>query len=45
MSFQAGETGSARLACSNALKVEEEPRLYCDRAEAYLAEDMYDEVR
>ena len=32
--------------CSEAIRIreDEEPRLYCDRAEAYLDEDMYDEV-
>ena len=33
--------------CSEAIRIreEEEPRLYCDRAEAYLDDDMYDEVK
>ena len=35
----------SRKACSEAIKIEDEPRLYCDRAESYLLEDMYDEVR
>lgn len=35
----------ARKACSAALKARpDEPRILCDRAEAYLAEDMFDEV-
>ncbi len=38
------EPTEARKSCSEALKVEEEPRLLCDRADAYLAEDMFDEV-
>ncbi len=25
-------------------RIDDEPRLYCDRAEAYLAEDMFIEV-
>lgn len=33
-----------RTACNSALKIREEPRILCDRAEAYLAEDMFDEV-
>ena len=27
------------------IRIEDEPRLYCDRADAYLAEDMFTEVR
>lgn len=42
--LQAGQTAEARQACSKALEIEEEPRIYCDRAEAYLAEDMYDDA-
>ena len=34
----------AKNACSEAIKIQDEPRLYCDRAEAYMAEDMFDEV-
>ena len=34
----------SRKACSDAIKIDDEPRLYCDRAEAYLLEDMFDEV-
>ena len=34
----------AENACSEAIKIQDEPRLYCDRAEAYMAEDMFDEV-
>lgn len=34
----------SRKACSDAININDEPRLYCDRAEAYLAEDMFDEV-
>ena len=41
---EAGNTVESRKACSDAIKIEDEPRLYCDRAEAYLLEDMFDEV-
>ena len=34
----------SRKSCSDAIKIDDEPRLYCDRAEAYLLEDMFDEV-
>merc|ERR1711935_263377 len=30
--------------CDAALRIREEPRILCDRAEAYLAEEMYDEA-
>merc|ERR1719499_117373 len=42
-----GESGNpveSRKACSEAIKIEDEPRLYCDRADAYLQEDMFDEA-
>jgi len=39
-----GNTIESRKECSDALKINDEPRLYCDRAEAYLAEDMFDEA-
>jgi len=39
-----GNTVEGRKACSDAIKIEDEPRLYCDRADAYLAEDMFDEA-
>ena len=41
---KAGNTVEARKACSDAIKIEDEPRLYCDRADAFLQEDMFDEV-
>jgi len=41
---EAGNTVESRKACSDAIKIEDEPRLYCDRAEAYLLEDMFDEA-
>ena len=41
---EAGNAVESRKACSDAIKIEDEPRLYCDRAEAYLLEDMFDEV-
>lgn len=39
-----GSTIAGRKACSEAIKIDDEPRLYCDRAEAFLAEDMFDEA-
>jgi len=30
--------------CDAAVRIKEEPRILCDRAEAYLAEEMYDEA-
>jgi len=39
-----GNAAESRKACSDAIKIEDEPRLYCDRAEAYLLEDMFDEA-
>ena len=42
---EAGNAAESRKACGEAIKIEpDEPRLYCDRAEAYLLEDMFDEV-
>jgi len=43
--LKGGDIAEARKACSEALKIRpDEPRILCDRAEAYLAEDMFDEV-
>jgi len=42
--LKAGDALEARKSCSEALKIEDEPRIYCDRAETYLAEDMFDEA-
>jgi len=39
-----GNAVESRKACSDAIKIDDEPRLYCDRAEAYLLEDMFDEA-
>ena len=39
------DSAEARKNCDSAIKISEEPRLLCDRAEAYLSEDMFDEVR
>ena len=36
---------AARKSCSDALQILEEPRIFCDRADAYLNDEMYDEVR
>jgi len=41
---EAGNAVESRKACSDAIKIEDEPRLYCDRAEAYLLEDMFEEA-
>jgi len=43
-SMMTGDTAGSRKACTEAIRVEDLPRLYCERAEAYLAEDMYDEA-
>jgi len=42
--LKAGDSTEAKKSCSEALKIQDEPRIYCDRAETYLAEDMYDEA-
>lgn len=42
--LQRGESSESVKACGEALKIQEEPRIYCDRAEAYLEDDMYDEA-
>jgi len=41
---EAGRSSESRKACGEALRIQDEPRLYCDRAEAYLQEDMFDEA-
>ena len=41
---KAGNPLESRKACSEAIKIDDEPRLYCDRADAFLQEDMFDEV-
>jgi len=41
---EAGRSVESRKACSEAIKIDDEPRLYCDRAEAFLLEDMFDEA-
>ena len=38
-----GDPSKSIEACSKALKISEEPRLYCDRADAYIADEMYSE--
>ena len=45
--LKSGDAAEAVKQCSEAIRIreDEEPRLYCDRAEAYLDEDMYDEVK
>jgi len=35
---------AARKSCSDALQILEEPRIFCDRADAYLNDEMYDEA-
>jgi len=42
--LKSGDNMESRKACSDAININDEPRLYCDRAEAYLAEDMFDEA-
>lgn len=39
-----GDTQGSKKSCTEAIRVNDEPRLYCDRAEAYLAEDMFEEA-
>jgi len=39
-----GDTMGSKKACTEAIRINDEPRLYCERAEAYLAEDMYEEA-
>merc|ERR1712088_920993 len=34
----------ARKSCSDALNILEEPRIFCDRADAYINDEMYDEA-
>merc|ERR1712241_1066655 len=41
---EGGEMDQSRKNCDAALRIQEEPRILCDRAEAYLAEEMYDEA-
>merc|ERR1712226_732196 len=38
------ELDTARENCNAALRIQEEPRILCDRAEVYLTEEMYDEA-
>merc|ERR1719367_624582 len=38
------EMDQSRKNCDAALRIKEEPRILCDRAEAYLAEELYDEA-
>lgn len=38
------EAKLARKSCDEALRIHEEPRILCDRAEAYLVDEMYDEA-
>ena len=38
------DSTDARKNCDKAIQISEDPRLLCDRAEAYLSEDMFDEV-
>jgi len=44
--LKSGESTEAVKQCSEAIRIRgnEEPRLYCDRAEAHLDEDLYDEA-
>ncbi|XP_050304140.1 dnaJ homolog subfamily C member 3 [Anthonomus grandis grandis] len=38
------QTEEAIKACSDALKISEDPNVYCDRAEAYLQSEQYDDA-
>ena len=38
------DPAEVRTSCSEALKIIEEPRIFCDRADAYLNDELYDEV-
>lgn len=43
--LQSGDPVEARKSCTEALKIrEDEARILCDRAEAYLAEDMFEQA-
>jgi DnaJ family protein C protein 3 len=42
--LQGNDPTESRSSCDAALKIKEEPRILCDRAEAFLAEDMYEEA-
>ena len=39
-----GDTAGSKKSCTEAIRIDDQPRLYCERAEAYLAEDMFDEA-
>jgi len=39
-----GDTLGSKKSCTEAIRIDDQPRLYCERAEAYLAEDMFDEA-
>ena len=39
-----GDTSGSKKSCTEAIRIDDQPRLYCERAEAYLAEDMFDEA-
>merc|ERR1719219_287966 len=41
---EGSDATETRKSCDEALRITEEPRILCDRAEAYLAEEMYDEA-
>lgn len=43
--LKSGNSLEARKACTDAIKINKvEPRLYCDRADAFLQEDLFDEA-
>ena len=43
--LESGDTSEAKKQCTEALEIrDDEARILCDRAEAYLAEDMFEEV-
>ena len=39
-----GDTGRSVKSCTEAIRIDDQPRLYCERAKAYLAADMFDEA-
>ena len=39
-----GDTTGSKKSCTEAIRIDDQPRLYCERAEAYLAEDMFEEA-
>jgi len=44
LNSNAYDMSEVRKACTEALKILEEPRIFCDRADAYLNDELYDEA-